>query len=98
MWTLRLAAAAALATGTTLLIVAAQPWANSGPTGTTNEIALVSFEQDMDAFFSLETLEDGDLSEAVTEWEIWAQSVDMDIDSTLTGYDWFESETDDGAL
>ena len=97
LWSLRYAAAAVLATGTTLIIVGAQPWANT----TSNDqstIALVSLEQDLDAYFALEPMEDGNLSEALTEWDIWAQSVDTDIDSSLTEYEWDEFTSDDGAL
>jgi len=97
VWSLRYAAAAMLATGTTLIIVGAQPWANSS-SNDQSTIALVSLEQDLDAYFALEPMEDGNLSEALTEWDIWAQSVDTDIDSSLTGYDWDEYTSDDGAL
>jgi hypothetical protein len=96
-WSLRLAAAAALATGTTLVIVGTQPWAsNTG--GSLPEVTLASFEQDLNAFFELESVDDGNLSEAVSEWEIWAQSVDMEIDSSLIGLEWDEPIWDDGAL
>ena len=98
IWSIRIAAAAVLATGTTLLIVAAQPWSSATPESADQRMALVSFEQDMDDFFALESLDDGLLAEAVTDWEIWAQSVDTDLDSTLTGFDWYESTSDDGAL
>lgn len=96
-WALRLAAAAALATGTTLVIVGTQPW-NSMKTTPPVGFELAAFEQDLDAYFALETVDDGNLSDAVTEWEIWAQSVDTEIDSTLIGLDWDEPTWDDGAL
>ncbi len=98
VWSIRVAAAGLLATGTTLLIVTAQPWSSTSPHPLDHRMALVSFEQDMDDFFALESLDDGQLAEAVTDWEIWAQSVDTDLDSTLTGFDWYESTSDDGAL
>ncbi len=98
IWSIRVAAAAILATGTTLLIVAAQPWSSTSPEITAQSMALVSFEQSMDDFFALESLDDGQLAEAVTDWEIWAQSVGTDLDSTLTDFDWYESTPDDGAL
>lgn len=97
IWSLRYAAAALLATGATLTIVATQPWASNG-VPSEHTIALASFEQDLDAFFELESMDDGNLSEAVTEWEIWAQSLDTDIDSSLDGYDWDDLTLDDGAL
>lgn len=97
-WSLRYAAAAVLATGTTLVIVGTQPWAS--PIGNTQPaIALVSLvESDLDAFFALESMDDGNLAEAVTDWEFWAQSVDTEIDSSLSGYDWGDFTSDDGAL
>ncbi len=98
IWSIRIAAAAVLATGTTLLIVAAEPWSSGTPETPDQRMALVSFEQNMDDFFALESLDDGQLAEAVTDWEIWAQSVDTDLDTTLTGFDWHESGLDDGAL
>lgn len=99
-WSLRLAAAAALATGTTLVIVGTRPWA---PSATPNipgaQLTLAaSMDQDFDAFFALESLDDGNLSEAVSEWEIWAQSLDTEFNSSLSTSDWYDSTLDDGAL
>ena len=99
LWSLRYAAAAILATGTTLLIVGTQPWASSPHSGPNQPtIALASLEQDLDAYFALESMDDGNLAEAVTDWEFWAQSIDTDIDSSISGYDWDEYTSDDGAL
>ncbi len=100
VWSLRIAAAAVLATGTTLMIVGAQPWQSSSHTDNPSaaEISLASFEQDLEDYFALETIDDGNLSEAVTDWEIWAQSVDTEIDSTLLELEWAETIYDDGAL
>lgn len=98
MWSLRFAAAVALAAGTTLLIVDTNPWSSNVGLPAPVITLASSFEQNLDDYFALESLDDGNLSEAVTEWEIWAQSVDMDIDSTLTGFDWYEPATDDGAI
>ena len=98
LWSLRYAAAAILATGTTLLIVGTQPWASSPAGAIQPMITLTSLEQDLDAFFALESMDDGNLSEAVTDWEFWAQSIDTDIDSSPSGYGWDEFTSDDGAL
>ena len=99
-WSFRLAAAAALATGTTLIIVGTRPWAPSGTPNTagTQLTLAASMEQDFDAFFALESLDDGNLSEAVSEWEIWAQSLGTEFDSTLDDSHWYDSTLDDGAL
>mgnify|MGYP003123251804 CR=1 FL=1 len=101
-WPLRYAAAAMLAMGATVTLVATQPWSMNSPANDGHEIALASFEQDLDAFFALEELEDGNLSEAVTEWEIWAQTLDTEIDTSLSGigltdFQWID-DGEDGAL
>lgn len=96
-WSIRVAAAAVLATGTTLLIVGTQPWSNSSGVAA-HEIALVSIQNDFDEFLALENMDDGHLSEAVTDWEIWAQSVGSDLDTSLIGIDWFDFSSEDGAL
>ena len=96
---IRFAAAAALLFGATVVIWSAQPWASSSNTPGLGELTLAaSIDQDLDAFFALESLDDDDLAEAVTDWEIWAESVDTDMDTTLAGYDWYESVSEDGAL
>jgi hypothetical protein len=96
---LRFAAAAAILMGTSVVLWSTQPWATNTGGATNSGVTLVaSLDQDLDAFFALESLDDGALSEAVTDWEIWAESVDTDIDTTLVSFDWFESAADDGAL
>ena len=99
---MRYAAAAILATGVTLTIVANQPWEIQANPGNAT-IALVSLEQDLDAFFELETMDTGNLSEAVTEWEIWAQAVDAELNTSIetdgiAEEDWFDSYSESGAL
>lgn len=101
-WPLRFAAAAMLAMGATITLVATQPWSTNSTINQGGDIALTSFEQDLDAFFALEELEDGNLSEAVTAWEIWAQTVDTEIDTSLSGigltdFQWID-DGEDGAL
>jgi hypothetical protein len=97
LWSIRLAAAAVLATGTTLLIVGTRPWMNS-TIDNAHAITLTALETDLDAFFDLESQDESDLTEALTEWEIWAQSIDTDIDSSLIGIEYSEINLDDGAL
>jgi len=96
-WPLRYAAAAMLAMGATVALVATQPWNTNSPTNDEHFIAMASFEQNLDAFFALEDVEDGNLSEAMTEWEIWSQTVDAEIDTGLSDFEWFETG-EDGAL
>jgi len=103
MWRFRIAAAALLATGTTVVVVGLQA-SNSAPeqappiaTGTPGPAqapqndsgwTLASFERDLDEYFELDaSLDDGDLTEAVTEWEIRAQAVDADLDASIYGYE-----------
>jgi|GEM_PF-5324805 len=97
MWALRIAAAAVLATGTTIIIVASQPWANS-TSMSQSEMVLTSLEQDFDDYFALESVDDGNLSEALVEWEIWAQSVGSEIDLSLAEMEWNDPEFEGGAL
>lgn len=97
-WSMRIAAAAVLVTGTTLLVVGTKPWANSPVVVPAHEIALASIQNDFDEFLALESMDDGHLSEAVTDWEIWAQSVDSDLDTSLIGFDWYDFNSEDGAL
>ncbi|MGV6813766.1 MAG: hypothetical protein ACWA5W_02010 [Phycisphaerales bacterium] len=92
---MRLAAAAVLATGTTLIIVGAKPWATT-PGALGGQIELASLEHDLDAFFALESVDIGNLDEAFTDWEIRAQSVDLDAE--LDDYQWGDLESEDGAL
>jgi len=96
-WSIRMAAAAILTTGTTLLIVGARPWMNS-TVDNTHAITLTALETDLDAFFDLESQDESDLTEALTEWEIWAQSIDTDMDSSLIGIEYSDINPDDGAL
>lgn len=92
---MRLAAAAVLATGTTLIIVGTKPWATTpGTPGA--QIELASLEHDLDAFFALESVDIGNLDEAFTDWEIRAQSVDLDAE--LDDYQWSDLGSEDGAL
>ncbi|MDF1808401.1 MAG: hypothetical protein P1U42_01765 [Phycisphaerales bacterium] len=97
LWTLRIAAAAVLATGTTIVIVSSQPWANS-PAMSQSQMVLTSLEQDFDDYFALESVDDGNLSEALAEWEIWAQSVGSEMDLSLSEMDWEDSDFEGGAL
>ncbi|PCI11237.1 hypothetical protein COB72_01465 [bacterium] len=102
VWSLRYAAAAVLATGTTLVIVGTQPWASSSAIPAVEITLAASIDEDFDAFFALEPLDDGGLDDAVTEWELWAQTIDAELDPSLDGLldesGWYESTLDDGAL
>lgn len=100
-WSIRVAAAALLATASTLLIVAALRTGAAQPPSspTAPGFSLASFEQDLDAYLSLEPVDGGEeLTEAVTDWELWAQSLDTEIDTALYGLDLTEPFEDDGAL
>jgi len=99
-WSLRLAAAAVLATGTTLVIVGTHPWSSWSTNTDPNApmITLSSLETDLDEYLELESVDDGGLSQAVTDWEIWAQSVNTEIDSSTIGYEISDSDEYEGAL
>ncbi len=97
-------AAALLAAGATLAIIAARPWRSPPPSpspadpATSGSWSLASFERDLDEYLELEAADDGQLSGAVTEWEIWAQAVDTEIESSMYGGDLYAPATDEGAL
>ena len=98
-WKIRVAAAMLLATGTTLTIVISQPWSSGQSTpSTASSWSLASFEQDFDAYLTLDEIGDEQLSDAMTEWELWAQSVDTEIDSGMYNDDWDTAQPSDGAL
>lgn len=99
---LRYAAGALLATGVTLTILAARTWDSSPPVperpASNGNWSLASFERDLDEYLDLETVDDGRLSDAVAEWEIWAQAVGTDIESSMYGGDLYTPTSDEGAL
>jgi hypothetical protein len=94
-WVLRIAAGVALFASLTAVLIGTKPWANTD-TPDPFTLQLMSLETDLDAFFELEAVDDGNLTEAVTDWEIWAQSVDTDIDSSEYGFDWTDNLSEDG--
>lgn len=96
-WSMRIAAAAVLATSATLVIVGSKPWATTQSPDMAS-MTLASLEQDLDAYFSLEEIDVGKLDEALTEWELWAQSVDTELDAEFAEYGWSDLETMDGEL
>jgi len=100
-WKFRIAAAMFLATATTLGIVAVQPWSSGptqpAPTDSTSTWSLASFEQDFDAYLALDEVGDDQLDEAVADWELWAQTIDTDVDASYLDQDLFGEPTD-GAI
>ncbi len=100
-WSPRLAAAAAIALVATLSVVVVKPWASSTPgvdSPNTPAWSLASFEEDLDAYLSLDEQDDDQIDEAVANWELWAQTIEsdfaanqLDSDLGITGYN-------DGAL
>jgi hypothetical protein len=100
-WKFRVAAAAFLATATTLSIVAIKPWSSPTPIqqdSGQSSWSLASFEQDFDAYLALEEVGDDTLDDAVANWELWAQTIDTDFDSELLGSDLGLTDFNDGAL
>lgn len=105
MWNFRIAAAALLATATTLGIVATQPW-KTGPLPTTSNQpasnqgtwSLASFEEDLDAYLSLDELENDSIDEAVASWELWAQTIESDFDAGTINDEYGISDIQDGAI
>ena len=95
-WSMRIAAAAVLAIGTTLVIVSAQPWATSPASSPEHEITVASLSSHLDEYFSLESVDDGQITEAITDWEIWAQSIDTDL--YTDNFDYSDILSDDGEL
>lgn len=101
----RTAAAALLATAATLTIVAFQPWSSPAtqpqpaPTANANANAwsLASFEQDLDAYLALETLGTDRLDEAVADWELWAQTIDTEVDAMSINHELL-GDLNDGAI
>ncbi len=103
-WNFRFAAAAALATVTTLGIVATQPWKSGAPlpdsSSAPNQGAwtLASFEEDIDAYLTLDEHESNSIDEAVASWELWAQTIESDLDVDSLNDEYGISELHDGAL
>lgn len=103
-WNLRFAAAAALATATTLSIVATQPWKSGAPLPESPTSAsqgvwtLASFEEDIDAYLTLDEHESDSLDEAVASWELWAQTIESDLDADSLNDEYGISDLHDGAL
>lgn len=108
----RAAAAALLATAATLGIVALQPWSNPAPVpqpvptanaapnagpNVANTWSLASFEQDLDAYLALEDVGNDQLDEAVADWELWAQTIDTEVDAMFLDPDLL-GELNDGAI
>jgi len=104
----RAAAAALLATAATLGIVALQPWSNPAtppqPSPTANAVAntanawsLASFEQDLDAYLALDDVGNDQLDEAVADWELWAQTIDTEVEAMFLDPELL-SELNDGAI
>ena len=102
-WKFRFAAAALLATATTLSIVATQPWSSGSGSPSADQPSpastwsLASFEQDLDAYLSLEDVGDDQLDDAVADWELWAQTLDADVDTGLFDSDLY-IDLNDGAI
>lgn len=95
VWRFRYAALL-LVGGAALAVVATRPW-GSAPTPTppvagAPNWSLASFERDLDEYLTLESLDDGQLTGAVTEWEIWAQAVGTEIESSMYGDDLYTSD------
>ncbi|MEZ6165300.1 MAG: hypothetical protein R3B67_12805 [Phycisphaerales bacterium] len=100
-WDLRIAAAAAIALMATLSMVMVKPWAHSptnAPDNNSMSWSLASFEEDLDAYLALDELGDGSITEAVADWELWAQTIETDFDTDLIGRELGISDLDDGAL
>lgn len=101
----RTAAAAILATAATLTIVVFQPWSSPdtqpqpAPNANANANAwsLASFEQDLDAYLALETLGTDRLDEAVADWELWAQTIDTEVDAMSLDHELL-GDLNDGAI
>ena len=100
-WNFKIAAAALLATATTLSIVATQPWKTAQPEPTdasTGAWTLASFEEDYDAFLELESVDDGEIEEAVASWELWAQTIESDFESDSFNEEFGITDFGNGAL
>ena len=101
-WRWRYAAAAALAMAATLGIVISQPWHGSAAPDPVapNQGAwtLASFEQDLDAYMSMDQLETDTIDEAVANWEIWAQTIETEFDSDAISHEFGIADFQNGAL
>ena len=100
-WNFKIAAAALLATATTLSIVATQPWKNAQPVADTPNAGawtVASFEEDYDAFLELESVGDGEIEEAVASWELWAQTIESDFESDSFSDEFGITDLGNGAL
>lgn len=103
-WNFRFAAAAALATVATLGIVATQPWKSGAPLPDSPSAAnqgawtLASFEEDIDAYLTLDEHESDSIDEAVASWELWAQTIESDLDAESINDEYGISDLHDGAL
>lgn len=101
LWKLRIAAGLLLVTGVTLSLIVIKPWASQQvvtPENNTGAWSLASFEQDLDAYLALEEVGDDSLDDAVANWELWAQTIDTDIDTELLGSGIGLTDLSDGAL
>lgn len=100
-WKLRIAAAFVMVSGVTLSLLVLKPWAmqpTETPASNTGTWSLASFEEDLDAYLALDEVGDESLDEAVTNWELWAQTIDTSIDTELLGSGIGLSDLSDGAL
>lgn len=102
VWKFRIAAALLLGASATLGLLATQPWSASGPLQPVQQapqstLSLTSFEQDIDAYLALEEVGDDHLDEAVADWELWAQTIDADVEASFLDMDLFDT-TNDGAI
>ncbi|MFG0245252.1 MAG: hypothetical protein ACF8MF_04270 [Phycisphaerales bacterium JB052] len=101
VWKYRIAAALLLGASATLGLLATQPWASNpmqpSPQAPQSTLSLTSFEQDIDAFLALEEVGDDQLDEAVADWELWAQTIDADVEASFPDMDLFDT-TNDGAI
>ena len=99
-WKWRIAAGLLLASATTLTLVMTQPWASSSDSipANTGSWSLTSFEQDLDAYLALDEVGDAQLDEAVADWELWAHTIDHDLDNELLGSDLSLIDLNDGAI
>lgn len=100
-WKLRAAAAVLLVTGVSLSLLVIKPWSTttiSTPQSNAGTWTLASFEQDLDAYMALDEVGDESLDDAVANWELWAQTIDTDLDTELLGSGLGLTDLNDGAL
>ncbi|MFG0313419.1 MAG: hypothetical protein ACF8LL_04445, partial [Phycisphaerales bacterium] len=59
---------------------------------------LASFDEVMDAYLPLYEHESDSIDEAVASWELWAQTIESDLDAESINDEYGISDLHDGAL